>query len=65
MQATFDSEAFDEEMRESLGDRILKETAAKKLAKNEAKQLKDSGGGEGSAAKPKQKRPKKAAVELR
>ncbi len=43
----------------------MKETAAKKLAKNEAKQLKDSGGGEGSAAQPKQKRPKKAAVELR
>jgi hypothetical protein len=60
VQVTFDSEAFDDEARDDLRERILKGTAAKKLAKQEARELKDSG--EGSVAKPK-KRPKTAAVE--
>ena len=62
VQVTFDSEAFDDATRDDLRERILKGTAAKKLAKQEAKELKESGEAEGSAAKPK-KRPKKAAVE--
>ncbi len=62
VHSKFDS--FDEAAREDLRDRILKGTAAKKLQKKEAKELKDSGGAaEGSAAKPKQKRAKRAAVE--
>ena len=60
VQVTFDSEAFDDATRDDLRERILKGTAAKKLAKQEARELKDSG--EGSVAKPK-KRPKTAAVE--
>ena len=60
VQVTFDSEEFDDATRDDLRERILKGTAAKKLAKQEARELKDSG--EGSVAKPK-KRPKTAAVE--
>ena len=63
VQVTFDSEEFNEEMRESLRERILKGTAAKKVAKQEAKELKDSGGVDGGAAKPKKKRSKMAASE--
>ena len=60
---TFDSDAFDEVATESLRERIVKETAARKLAKKEAKELRESGTAEGSAAKPKKKRPKTAACE--
>jgi hypothetical protein len=63
VHSRFDSEAFDEEMRENSRDRILKGTAAKKLAKTEARQLKESGVAEGSAAKPKKKRKPEAAFE--
>ena len=61
VHSKFDS--FDEAARDDLRDRILKGTAAKKLQKKEAKELKDSGGAEGSALKPEKKRAKKAAVE--
>jgi hypothetical protein len=57
----FDS--FDEAAREDLRDRILKGTAAKKLQKKDAKELKDSGGAAEGTAKPVKKRAKKAAVE--
>ena len=64
VQVTFDSGAFNEEARGDLRERILKGTAAKKVAKQEAKELKDSGGGvDGGAAKPKKKRSKMAASE--
>ena len=62
VQVTFDSEEFDDATRDDLRERILKGTAAKKLAKQEARELKESGEAEGSVAKPK-KRPKTAAVE--
>ena len=62
VHSKFDSDAFNEEARGELRERILKGTAAKKLAKQEAKELKESGEAEGSVAKPK-KRPKTAAVE--
>ena len=62
VHSKFDSDALNEEAREDLRDRILKATAAKKVAKQEAKDLRQSGGAEGSAAKP-QKRLKKAASE--
>ena len=57
----FDS--FDEAAREDLRDRILKGTAAKKLQKKEAKELKDSGWAAEGSANPGKKRAKKAAVE--
>ena len=41
----------------------MKATAAKKVAKQEARDLRQSGGVDGSAAKPKKKRSKKAASE--
>ena len=63
VQVTFDSEEFDDATRDDLRERILKGTAAKKLAKTEAKQLKESGVAEGSAAKPKKKRKPEAAFE--
>jgi hypothetical protein len=64
VHARFDSDAFDEVAKDDLRDRILKATAAKKVAKQEAKELKDSGGGvDGGAAKPKKKRSKMAASE--
>ena len=63
VHARFDSDAFDEVAKGDLRDRILKATAAKKVAKQEAKELKDSGGVDGSATKPKKKRSKKAASE--
>ena len=63
VHARFDSDAFDELAKDDLRDRILKATAAKKVAKQEAKELKDSGGVDGSATKPKKKRSKKAASE--
>ena len=63
VHARFDSDAFDEVAKDDLRDRILKATAAKKVAKQEAKELKDSGGVDGSATKPKKKRSKKAASE--
>ena len=62
VHSKFDSDAFDEEARDELRERIVKGTAAKKLAKQEARELKESGEAEGSVAKPK-KRPKKPAVE--
>jgi hypothetical protein len=61
VQSKFDS--FDEAAREDLRDRILKGTAAKKLQKKEAKELKDSGGAAEGSAMPVKKRAKKAAVE--
>jgi hypothetical protein len=63
VHARFDSDAFDEMAKDDLRDRILKATAAKKVAKQEAKELKDSGGVDGGAAKPKKKRSKMAASE--
>ena len=63
VHSKFDSDAFDEAARDDLRDRILKATAAKKVAKQEAKERKQSGGAEGSALKPEKKRAKKAAVE--
>ena len=63
VHARFDSDAFDEVAKDDLRDRILKATAAKKVAKQEAKELKDSGGVDGGAAKPKKKRSKMAASE--
>ena len=62
VHSKFDSDAFNEEARDELRERILKGTAAKKLAKQEARELTESGEAEGSVAKPK-KRPKKPAVE--
>jgi hypothetical protein len=62
VHSKFDSDAFNEAARDDLRERILKGTAAKKVAKQEAKELKQSGGVEGSA-KPVKKRAKKAAVE--
>jgi hypothetical protein len=61
VHSKFDS--FDEAARDDLRDRILKGTAAKKLQKKEAKELKDSGGAAEGSANPVKKRAKKAAVE--
>ena len=61
VHSKFDS--FDEAARDDLRDRILKGTAAKKLQKKEAKELKDSGGAAEGSAKHVKKRAKKAAVE--
>jgi hypothetical protein len=47
VHSKFDSEAFNEAEREDLRDRILKATAAKKVAKQEAKDLRQSGGVDG------------------
>ena len=63
VHSKFDS--FDEAARDDLRDRILKGTAAKKLQKKEAKELKDSGGAAEGSANPVKKRAKKAAVEPR
>ena len=63
VHSKFDSDAFNEEARDDLRDRILKATAAKKLQKKEAKELKDSGGAAEGSANPVKKRAKKAAVE--
>jgi len=47
VHSKFDSDAFNEEARDDLRERIVKATAAKKLAKQEARDLRQSGGVDG------------------